>query len=68
MTLGNVAAAPVRLIVGCKACGHGVEPDAAEMAERYGADATVPDWREQLVCSRCGSRNVDLVVTGTERR
>jgi Zn finger protein HypA/HybF involved in hydrogenase expression len=22
----------------------------------------------ELVCSRCGSRNVDMVVTGTERR
>ena len=26
------------------------------------------DWRERLVCSRWGSRNVDMVVTGTERR
>jgi dipeptidase len=34
MTLGNAAAARVRLIVWCKACGHRVEPDAAEMAER----------------------------------
>jgi hypothetical protein len=25
------------------------------------------EWRERLVCSRCGSRNVDMVVTGTER-
>jgi hypothetical protein len=45
-----------------------VEPDAAEMAQRYGAETTVPDWRERLVCSRCGSREVDMVVTGTERR
>jgi hypothetical protein len=34
------------------------------MAERYGADMTVPEWRERLVCSQCGSRNVDMVVTG----
>jgi hypothetical protein len=34
MTLQNAAAARVRLIVWCKACGHRVEPDAAEMAER----------------------------------
>jgi hypothetical protein len=27
----------------------------------------VPDWRERLVCSRCGSRVIDMVVTGTER-
>jgi hypothetical protein len=40
----------------------------AEMAERYGADTAVPDWRERLVCSKCGSRAIDLVVTGTARR
>jgi hypothetical protein len=68
MTLGNAAAARVRLIVWCTACDHRVEPDAAEMAERYGAETTVPDWRGRLVCSVCGSRNVDMVVTGTERR
>jgi hypothetical protein len=55
MTLGNAAAARVRLIVWCKACGHQVEPDAAEMAERYGVERTVLAWRERLVCSRCGS-------------
>ena len=68
MTLGNAAAAHVRLIVWCKACGRQVEPDPAEMAERYGTEMTVPDWRERLVCSRCGSRNVDMVVSGTKRR
>jgi hypothetical protein len=65
MTLGNAAAACVRLIVRCKACGHRVEPDAAEMAQRYGANTAVPEWRERLMCSKCGSRNVDMVVSGT---
>ena len=37
MTHGNAAAARVRLIVWCKDCPHQVEPDPAEMAERYGA-------------------------------
>jgi hypothetical protein len=37
MTLGNAAAARVRLIVWCKECQHQVEPDPAEMAARYGA-------------------------------
>jgi hypothetical protein len=68
MTLGNAANAKVRLIVWCKACGHQVEPDAAEMAEKYGAGTSVLDWRDRLVCSRCGSRNVDMVASGTERR
>jgi hypothetical protein len=68
MTLGNAAGARVRLIVWCKACGHEVEPDAGEMAQRCGAKTAVPEWRKRLVCSRCGSRNVDIVVTGTERQ
>jgi len=50
MTLGNAAAARVRLIVWCKECQHQVEPDPAEMAARYGAETPVLDWRERLVC------------------
>jgi hypothetical protein len=68
ITLGAAAAAQVRLIVWCKTCQHQVEPDAAEMAARYGADTSTLDWRERLVCSECGRREVDFVVTGTERR
>ena len=59
MTLGGAAAAQVRLIVWCKECQHQVEPDPAEMAQRYGAETTVHDWRERLVCSRCGSRQIE---------
>jgi hypothetical protein len=62
MTLGN--AARVRLIVWCKSCGHQVEPDPAEVVARYGADTPVPDWRDRLVCSRCGSRAVDWSSRG----
>jgi len=47
MRLGNAAAARVRLIVWCKAYGRQVEPDTAQMAERYGADTPVLDWRER---------------------
>lgn len=67
MTLGVAAGAQVRLIVWCKACKHQVEPDPAEMAARYGAETSVLDWRERLVCSRCGGRQADMVVTGTKR-
>jgi hypothetical protein len=66
MTLGNAAAARVRLIVWCKACGHQVEPDPAEMAERLRRELSVPDWHQRLVCSACGSRQVDFVVTGAK--
>jgi hypothetical protein len=38
------------------------------MAERYGADTPVPEWHARLISSGCGSRQVDFVVTGTERR
>ena len=65
-TLG--AAAGVRLIVWCKECQHQVEPDPAKQARRYGEGTAVLDWRERLVCSRCGSRQVDMVVSGTSRR
>ena len=68
MTLGNAAAAQVRLIVWCKECQYQVEPDPAEMAARYGAATAILDWRSRQVCSRCGSRQVEMVVTGTERR
>jgi len=67
MTLGNAAAAHARLIVWCLDCKHQVEPDPTEMAERYGAETSVPDWHAQLVCSQCGSRRIDFVATGTER-
>ena len=40
---------------------------AAEMAAGYGAETSVLDWRERLVCSQCGGRQVDMVLTGTKR-
>jgi hypothetical protein len=67
MTLGG-AAARVRLIVWCKDCQHQVEPDPGEMAARCGRRDPALDWRERLACSRCGIRQVDLVVSGTKRR
>ena len=45
----------------CKDCRRQVEPDPAEMATRYGAEATFLDWRERLVCSMCGNREIDMV-------
>jgi hypothetical protein len=68
LALGNAAAAHVRLIVWRLDCRHQIEPDPAAMAERYGAEMAAPDWHARLICSRCGSRRVDMVVSGTERR
>jgi hypothetical protein len=66
MTLGSAAAARVRLIVWCRDCRYQIEPDPAEMAERYGADLSVPDWHNRLVCGQCGGRQIDFVVTGAK--
>jgi hypothetical protein len=52
------ATVKVRSIVWCKE----VEPDRAEMAARHGDQTAVPDWRERLVCSQCGSREIDMVA------
>jgi hypothetical protein len=38
------------------------------MAARNGADTPVLEWRGRLICSGSGSRQVDFLVTGTERR
>jgi hypothetical protein len=51
MTLGDAAAAQVRLIVWCKPCQHQVEPDPAEMAARYGVGTSILDWRGPLLWS-----------------
>jgi hypothetical protein len=67
MTLGAAVAAGVRLIVWCKECRHRVEPDPAEMVARYGADTSIPDWHKRLVCSRCGGREVDFVLSGARQ-
>jgi hypothetical protein len=48
MTLGNAAAARVRLIVWCSDCRHQIEPDPAEMAQQYGAETPVPDWSARV--------------------
>lgn len=58
---------PLRLIVWCLDCRHQAEPDPAEMAERYGAEMTAPDWHARLVCCECGSRSVHMLFTGEWR-
>jgi hypothetical protein len=50
----------------------GLQPAAhpyGSPADRSAAGLTVcNDWHERLVCSKCGSREIDMVVTGTQRR
>jgi hypothetical protein len=66
-TLGSAAAAQARIVVWGRGCRHRVEPDPAELARRYGADTPVPEWHRRLVCSRCGGREIDFVLTGARR-
>jgi rubredoxin len=66
-TLGSTAAASARIVVWCRACNYQVEPDPAEQAQRYGAETSVHDWHKRLVCSRCGGREIDFVLTGVRR-
>lgn len=68
MTAGGAAAASIRLIVWCRKCGHQAVADPAELVRQCGSYTLVLDWREKLVCSRCGNRQVDMVASGTEQR
>jgi hypothetical protein len=36
------------------------------MAQQYGAETPVNDWRERLICSRCGNREIDNGCDGDE--
>jgi hypothetical protein len=63
-TLGSTARARARLIVWCRDCRHQVEPDPIEMAKRYGAELSVPDWHQRLVCSAWPAGR--FVVTGAK--
>jgi hypothetical protein len=67
LTLGQAIAARDRLIVWCTACQYRVEPDITELVARHGAETTVIDWNARLVCSQCGERRADFVVTGAAR-
>jgi Zn finger protein HypA/HybF involved in hydrogenase expression len=67
-TLGSSAAAGVRFIVWCRDCRHQVEPDPDEQAQGYGAETALIDWHARLSCSKCGSREIDMMVTGARRR
>jgi hypothetical protein len=68
MTLGNAANAQVRLIICARRAAIGSSLTLPGWLKRYGADTPVHYRRRRLVCSRWGSRNVDLAVTGTEQR
>jgi hypothetical protein len=67
MTLGNAAAAHVRLIVWCEDCGHQVELIPGELSQRLGSEFPVPEITRRLRCSQCNGRTVQMVVSGAAR-
>jgi hypothetical protein len=62
MTLGNGALPPA---FGFSSAVYTAairsSPIPPRWAAQYGAETPVLDWRERLVCSKCGSRQVDVV-------
>jgi hypothetical protein len=69
MTLGAAARTTETLLVWCRApdCRHQNKADPADIAWIFGADLTVAEWRKRLVCSRCGSRDVEVLFMGRRR-
>jgi hypothetical protein len=64
LTLGQALAAHVQLIVWCKSCNHGAEPDIATQGAQHGAEMTVIDCARLLRCTECAEREADFVVSG----
>jgi hypothetical protein len=72
----QAAAARVRLTVWCRKCrivgarnaATRSSPTPPRWPPGCGAETPLLDWRERLVCSRRGRRQVDLVVSGGRRR
>ena len=60
MTLESAAAAQLRLVVWCKACGRRGELDPAEQARWYGPETPVPALGKRVVCSKCKKRTPSL--------
>jgi hypothetical protein len=46
---------------------HCIGADPAATAARYGVETTVRDWHARLGCSGSAGRQMEFVVTGTER-
>ena len=67
MTLGAAAKTSASLIVWCRdpTCHHQNQTDPADVAQIFGPDLAVAEWRKRLVCSRCGGRDVEVLFYGT---
>jgi hypothetical protein len=68
MTQGNAAPARVRFIVWCLDCTHQVEPDRPRLLSATTPQLLHRNGVARLVRGQCGSRRVDMVVSGTGPR
>jgi len=69
-TLGSSLAAAVRLVVTCRGCRCQVElrePEIAGQVACHGAGLPLLEWGRRLVCSQCGGRETDFVVSGYQQ-
>jgi hypothetical protein len=64
VTIGAVIDAGLAIHAFCLACGHDEDVDLAAVAQRLGRDqSSLPvHLVPKLVCSRCGSKNVGMVL------
>jgi hypothetical protein len=69
VTLGAAAKTSTNLIVWCRDpdCRHENQTDPAVVAQIFGADRALAEWRKRLVCSRCGGRDVEVLFMGRRR-
>jgi hypothetical protein len=69
MTLGAAARTTETLIVWCRGtdCRDQNKADPTDIACIFGGDLVAAEWRKRLVCSRCGSRDVEALFMGRRR-
>jgi Zn finger protein HypA/HybF involved in hydrogenase expression len=67
ITLGQAAKTSAEVYVWCKTCDRQNRTDPADVADLYGAELPIVEWRKRLVCSRCGSRDVEVLFMGRRR-
>jgi hypothetical protein len=67
LTFGQALAEHVRIIAWRRRSERRIEPDTAELVERYGAAITVIDWAVRLRCFKCGAREATFVISGAPR-
>jgi hypothetical protein len=67
ITLDEAAKTTAQMFVWCRTCGHQNQTDPAGLAQQLGDKTSLRAWRVRLVCSQCGSRDVEMVLLGRRR-